>query len=504
MIPKLPKKFAVALAIRTKRVGREHILLVQRPIDDKDFPGKWGLPATSFKDKDSLKNHAINLAKEKLGVRVTLGTQLHSGTQKRADYILEMTLYDAWLPEQKINLKTPENSKSKTFYTNFKWGQAKELKETAEMGSLCSQLLIQNSKSRMDLQKSLKKKAALTFTWNNLPTISDGIAGTGGSIRNKFGDFMVEEIPSYNPSGIGDHLFAFIQKSGVSTNELLQELKTHGIPSDQVGIAGMKDKYSISKQWISIPKIYENTLNSLNENEKIDIIKTSYHTNKLGIGHLIGNSFSIRVRNPNKDWKPLTESTIEVLKKLGMPNYFGPQRFGKSKNNAEIGLEILRGHGPKLNKQLSRLFIDSLQSFLFNKNLAHRINSDMFDLVLEGDFAKKHDTGGVFFVENPVLESERSKKLQISSLLPLYGRKIRPSEHNAGEIENRLMEDFGIIWSEFANFSTGFRRISRVNLDDINLTPETDGYTIIFSLPKGSFATCMLREIMKTPVDLES
>ena len=118
MIPKLPKKFAVALAIRTKRVGREHILLVQRPIDDKDFPGKWGLPATSFKDKDSLKNHAINLAKEKLGVRVTLGTQLHSGTQKRADYILEMTLYDAWLPEQKINLKTPENSKSKTFYTN--------------------------------------------------------------------------------------------------------------------------------------------------------------------------------------------------------------------------------------------------------------------------------------------------------------------------------------------------------------------------------------------------
>ena len=132
MIPKLPKKFAVALAIRTKRVGREHILLVQRPIDDQDFPGKWGLPATSFKDKDSLKNHAINLAKEKLGVRVTLGTQLHSGTQKRADYILEMTLYDAWLPEQKINLKTPENSKSKTFYTDFKWGQAKELMETAE------------------------------------------------------------------------------------------------------------------------------------------------------------------------------------------------------------------------------------------------------------------------------------------------------------------------------------------------------------------------------------
>ena len=200
---------------------------------------------------------------------------------------------------------------------------------------------------------------------------------------------MVEEIPSYNPSGIGDHLFAFIQKSGVSTNELLQELKTHGIPSDQVGIAGMKDKYSISKQWISIPKIYENTLNSLNQNEKIDIIKTSYHTNKLGVGHLIGNNFSIRVRNPKKDWKPLTESTIEVLKKSGMPNYFVPQRFGKSKNNAEIGLEILRGHGPKLNKQLSRLFIDSLQSFLFNKNLAHRINSDMFENVvglLEGVF----------------------------------------------------------------------------------------------------------------------
>ena len=65
MIPKLPRKFAVALAIRTKRVGREHILLVQRPIDDQDFPGKWGLPATSFKDKDSLKNHARNSRSKK-------------------------------------------------------------------------------------------------------------------------------------------------------------------------------------------------------------------------------------------------------------------------------------------------------------------------------------------------------------------------------------------------------------------------------------------------------
>ena len=119
------------MAIRTKRIGREYILLVQRPIDDKDFPGKWGLHATSFKNKESLKDHAINLAKEKLGVLVTLGTQLSSGTQKRVDHILEMTLYDAWLPEQQINLKTPENSKSKTFYTDFKNVYYKHIREHA-------------------------------------------------------------------------------------------------------------------------------------------------------------------------------------------------------------------------------------------------------------------------------------------------------------------------------------------------------------------------------------
>ena len=172
-----------------------------------------------------------------------------------------------------------------------------------------------------------------------------------------------------------------------------------------------------------------------------------------------------------------------------MPNYFGPQRFGKSKNNAQIGLEILRGNGPNLNKRLSSLFTDSLQSFLFNANLAHRINSDMFNVVLKGDFAKKHDTGGVFLVENETLESDRSKKLQISSLLPLFGRKTRLSDHNAGEIENQIMEELGIVW---------------VKLNDINLIPEIDGYTIIFTLPKGSFATCMLREIMKTTVDIPS
>ena len=500
----LPKKYSVALAIRTKRIGRDNVLLVQRPTDDKDFPGKWGLPAASCKNKELIKIDAVNVAEEKLGVRVTLGTKLASGTQKRDDHILEMTLYDAWLPEQKINLKTGEDCKSKTFYTDFKWGKPTELTETAEMGSLCSRLLIQNSKKRIDLQKSMKKNSTLTFSWDCLPMISHEVNGTGGSIRATLEDFMVEEIPSYTPSGTGDHLFAFIKKHGVSTNELLQELKTLGIPSNQVGIAGMKDKYSISKQWISIPKSSEHALDYLNEKEKIEIIKTSYHTNKLGIGHLIGNNFSIRVRNTNKHWKPLAEASIELLNTFGMPNYFGPQRFGKSKNNAQIGLEILRGNGPKLNKRLSRLFTDSLQSFLFNANLAHRINSDMFNVVLKGDFAKKHDTGGVFLVENETLESDRSKKLQISSLLPLFGRKTRLSDHNAGEIENQIMEELGIVWSEFANYSTGFRRISRVKLNDINLIPEIDGYTIIFTLPKGSFATCMLREIMKTTVDIPS
>ena len=491
----------MSLAIRTKRVPSDHVLLVQRPKNEEDFPGEWGLPASSCENKDSLESDAVKTAAEKLGIRVILGTKLASGTQKRHDHILEMTLYDAWMPEQKIDLEKMNQNESKTFYTDFKWGHSSELGKTAEMGSLCSQLLIENSKNRRAIQNSIIKNSSLTFSWDHLPLISNNINGTGGSIRNKLEDFIVEEIPLYMPSGSGDHVFAFIEKQGVSTNELLSTLKTLGIPVNHVGIAGMKDKNSISKQWISIPKTHEQSLDSLRKIKRVEIIKTSYHSNKLGIGHLIGNKFSIRVRNANKNWKSSAEASINLLNIHGMPNYFGPQRFGKSKNNAQYGLNILRGVTPKGNKRLSRLFTDSLQSFLFNANLAHRIESDMFDLVLEGDFAKKHDTGGVFPVENQSRESERSKNLEISSLLPLFGRKIRLSNHDAGKIEYQIMKDLGIIWSEFANYSTGFRRISRVKLQNIDLVSEIDGYTINFFLPKGSFATCMLREIMKTPVD---
>ena len=350
------------------------------------------------------------------------------------------------------------------------------------------------------LQEELER---FRFVWSDLPVITTDLPGTEGIIRVEISDFQVTELPVYEPEGKGSHAYAKVEKQNLTTNDIVNFLVTLGVSEKTIGAAGLKDKRAVATQWISVPKKHEQVFKELDDFEGVRVLTTSLHKNRLGLGHLFGNSFNIHIKNPKSEALENAKAILDHLQHKGVPNYFGPQRFGNFGSNAIDGYKLLKGEEVPGGYRLKRFFISALQSFIFNHLLKLRIERGLFDKLLLGDWAKKHDTGGMFVVED-LKELPRASSLEISATLPLYGRKVRLSDSQAGNFEREVLESFGFKWLDFAKNPLslrGSRRITRIIPWDVSLKPSEEGYWLTFSLPKGAFATSILREVMKVDVD---
>lgn len=347
---------------------------------------------------------------------------------------------------------------------------------------------------------SLKGKEDLLFDWSHLPPIASHLPSTSGEIRSRLEDFVVTEIPKYVPNGQGPHAYAFVEKRGLTTDDLVSHLRSEGVSTKDVGVAGRKDKYAVTRQWISVPGDSEHALGTLDDLDGVTVLEISRHQNKLRIGHLAGNRFRILVRSPVNDWQTRAEPILKYLTQRGLPNYFGPQRFGHFNSNVVDAMRLLRGDNVPGGRRLHTLFLSALQSHLFNWILKSRIESGFYEQVLEGDRAQKHDTGGMFLVNEVAKECERAAKLEISAALPLYGRKLRSVAGKPGRLGQEILNHFGISQADIRLLGLGTWRISRVRVNDLSLQEEADGYTVGFTLPSGSYATCLLRELVRPDV----
>ncbi len=338
----------------------------------------------------------------------------------------------------------------------------------------------------------------MIFSWQDLATLSH-TPGTGGQLRRDPEDFVVEELPAYLPSGEGDHLYLWVEKRGHTTAHVARELSAQlGVKAKDMGIAGLKDRHAVTRQWLSIPSKFEPRLGDF-ALEGVQLLEVSCHGNKLGMGHLHGNRFTVRVRGA-AGMAGQAAQTLALLQ-AGIPNYFGPQRFGLGGLNAEEGLRVLRGESRLRDPQVKRFLVSSVQSLLFNRFVSLRLQEHVFDQLLRGDMAKKHDTGGVFLVEDAGAETPRALRGEVSATGTLFGRKIKPLTLEAGALEGRALAEFGLSPELFGS-RKGDRRLTRVFAQNLSLQPQDDGYTVSFALPKGSFATSLLRELMKTDIDL--
>jgi tRNA pseudouridine13 synthase len=296
-------------------------------------------------------------------------------------------------------------------------------------------------------------------------------------------------------------------------------------------VAGLKDKRALTRQWFSLPAKFEERLSALGSVENIRVLETSKHSNKLKIGHLRGNQFRILLRGVVKtsdEWRVAAQvlsgeknqnpdpalstlhsppSTLHdsaaqasaILTSLaaqGVPNYFGPQRFGLGGQNAERGYDLVTGKRVHVLPWLKKFLVSSLQSLLFNDWVQVRLEQNTFDQVIEGDVAKKHDSGGEFVVEDAEAENPRALRFEISATGPLYGKKYRESAGAARQIEDEILARYELTREHFDR-RFGDRRLIRFPLADWSVEAGPEGLWVSFFLPKGAYATAVLRELMK-------
>ncbi|WP_456403493.1 tRNA pseudouridine(13) synthase TruD [Hydrogenimonas sp.] len=330
-------------------------------------------------------------------------------------------------------------------------------------------------------------------------------------------DFVVTEIPLYDFSGKGEHLIVKIRKKGLTTWQMLDSLSGHlGVKVREIGYAGLKDKDAMTVQYVSLPRKYEEALSSFSH-EKIRILETTYHDNKLRIGHLKGNRFFIRLKKVSPTDAAKIDSLLKWIEENGSPNYFGWQRFGREGDNFETARAIIEGRLTMRNRKKRDFLMSAYQSHLFNLWLSKRIEisrlfaglkpkeleevfvwgkevigriraTPHFFKLLPGDTAQHYPHGRLFTVADLADEAQRFRSRQISPTGLLSGEKAKHSTGLAWEIEKEYVEEVP---------AGGGRRYAWIWPEDIEgrYRKEEWHYELHFTLPKGAYATVVLEMI---------
>jgi tRNA pseudouridine13 synthase len=333
------------------------------------------------------------------------------------------------------------------------------------------------------------------------PLLTADLPGTGGRIKAEPEDFEVEEIPAYEPSGSGEHLFLWIDKRDLGAEFLVRQIARRlGIAPGEVGTAGLKDRRAITRQWVSVPAAVEPRLADL-DGDGIRVLRVSRHTNKLRPGHLRGNRFRVLIRDAPSNAAELAVPILDRIRRGGLPKYYGPQRFGRDGETARLGMNVLHGERRgRLNPFLRKLALSAAQSLLFNDYLARRLTDDLLRTVLVGDVMAKWPAGGMFLARDVPSEQARFDARETVHAGPMFGRKTFAAEAVAAEREATVLHDAGLTVDSFAGFGKllmGTRRHNLVYVDDLAAELEADGLRLIFTLPAGGYATVLLREVMK-------
>lgn len=343
----------------------------------------------------------------------------------------------------------------------------------------------------------------------SLPYVTESIPGVGGRIKESPDDFKVTEIPLYEPGGEGEHIYIRVHEHTRGTESLKKDLvELFDLPDHAVGFAGRKDKNARTTQYFSLhmhDADVEETKKKIEEKTGIQINLAERHQNKLRTGHLIGNAFRIRIRQMEVPMERADERTRNILKTLrekGVPNYYGPQRFGGNQDGAVKGQSLVMGADLSLPHWKKQLLISAFQSSLFHQWLLYRMENNLFRSLLQGDIAKKRDTGGLFVVEEPEVEQDRFEAKEIVYTGPIYGYDMWKASAEAGEIEKRILDDEDLSPPDFEPVGApGSRRRSLFYPADVHVDRESSSLSVEMSLPKGCYATTVLREIMKTDLD---
>jgi tRNA pseudouridine13 synthase len=325
-------------------------------------------------------------------------------------------------------------------------------------------------------------------------------------LKHECEDFVVEEIPAYEPCGEGEHLFLWIEKQDLSAEQLTQHLvRSLELRQGDIGIAGLKDRRAVTRQYVSVPVRAEARLSNV-DTERIHVLRAARHRNKLRTGHLKGNRFDVLVRGVRDDALRRATRIADAVRRLGFPNYYGPQRFGHEGGTLILGRDLLAGDvnprdiPPGRRRFLLRLALSAVQSALFNEIVVSRVRDGELHRVMRGDVMQVVASGGCFVVDDASLEQQRFDARETVLTGPLFGPRMIAPSGAAAEREETALARHGLTRAAFSNYSRllpGARRAAVVWPEDLTVEKSADGIRFRFTLPPGAYATVLLDEFMK-------
>lgn len=324
------------------------------------------------------------------------------------------------------------------------------------------------------------------------------------SFRLKPEDFIVDEQLYFTPEAHGEHLWLRIEKRNLTTLDVVRQLaRLCEVSPKVIGYSGMKDRVAVTRQWLSVqlpgreaPSDLESQLAALG----VKVLSQARHPRKLKRGVHRTNRFILRLQGEAVK-QPTFITRWEALCREGVPNYFGPQRFGVDGRNLQRAQALLaRGWRKRDDRQ--GMLLSCARSFLFNELLSQRVAIGHWKTLLDGDTAMLEGTHSLFHIDQvDTLLAERAERLDIHPTGLLWGADFCADDSPAQRLEAALAEQHPLLCDGLARSGVkAARRALRVCLwDPVFEQGSEDDVILSFSLPRGAFATAVLSELIVHP-----
>ncbi len=329
------------------------------------------------------------------------------------------------------------------------------------------------------------------------PPRAHGAVLPAAVLKSTPADFCVEELLSFVPSGSGPHWLLRVEKTAANTRWVAAALaRLARVAVHEVGYAGLKDRHAITVQWFSVPALEtaEDFWASV-QGADFRVLEVMRNDRKLRRGALSGNRFRIRLCDAHWSREQL-ELKLAALRACGVPNYFGPQRFGREGGNLVRVAAWLDGHAPR-GRGGRGFCLSAARSLIFNALLARRVAAGDWSQLSPGDLANLDGSGSHFRVtEVDEGLQARLAAFDVHPSGPLWGRGAPQTSGESLRHETAVAQEFAEVAALLeAEGLTQERRALRCAVRDLAVEAGKDTVTFSFRLGRGQFATSVLREV---------
>lgn len=328
-------------------------------------------------------------------------------------------------------------------------------------------------------------------------------------LRQQPEDFRVVEQCPVKPADEGEHLWLWVEKTGLTTPMVADLLaKAASVRPRDIGYSGLKDRWAVTQQWFSLPwpirhadalPCVSGQTQQAGDGGHFCVLSQQRHTRKLRRSAHEANHFVITLRDVNGSREAM-ETDLTRMAKHGIPNYFGPQRFGYGGRNLQLARALFDGR--RLRRNQRGFALSAARGCLFNRVLDARVRDASWDHVLPGEAVMLNGSHSVFSATGEDTDELQTRlaAFDIHPSGPLPGRqgKATPVAADALALEQQILAANEALVTGLENAGVdAARRALRADTRDLHWQWPDDATLVVeVTLPPGSYATCMLREFV--------